>query len=136
MPPRTTAREIGNYGERVAGAFLRRNGYRVLYRNFLTDRGEIDLVCRCADVLVFVEVRSRAGIEFGRPGETIGEEKKEALLHAARRYLELLENREIFYRFDAVEVMLQAGKVPLCTLQRDIFAPSQSHSERQSAHKR
>jgi putative endonuclease len=126
MPNLKTAKEIGNYGERVAAAFLRRNGYRVLYRNFLTERGELDLVCRCAEVLVFVEVRSRAGIAFGRPGETIGAEKKEALLYAGRRYLEMLETRDIFHRFDAVEVILEPGRVPVCTLQRDLFMPSEA----------
>ncbi len=48
---------IGKYGERVAAAFLRRHGYRILYRNFLTPVGEIDLVCRCGEVLAFVEVK-------------------------------------------------------------------------------
>ena len=76
----------------------------------------------CADVLVFVEVRSRAGIEFGRPVETIGAAKQDALRYAAQRYLEKLDHPPIFHRFDAVEVMLQAGQIPTCTLQRDFFA--------------
>jgi putative endonuclease len=122
-PSFPTPTMIGSYGERVAAAFLRRQGYRVLYRNFLVPGGEIDLVCRCRDVLVFVEVRSRASVDFGRPVETIGSEKQESLRHAARRYLEMLEDREkLFYRFDAVEVMLVTGQAPVCALQRDIFS--------------
>ena len=70
-PKLVTTQEIGAYGERVAAAFLRRNDYRVLYRNYRTTRGEIDLICRDRDVLVFVEVRSRASDDFGRPAETI-----------------------------------------------------------------
>jgi putative endonuclease len=118
----TTPTEIGSYGERVAAAFLRRHGYRVLYRNFLTARGEIDLVCRCRDVLVFVEVRTRASADFGRPGETIDRAKEESLRFAAAKYLELLEAGEIYHRFDAVEVMFSQGTVPVCTLLRDFFA--------------
>jgi len=121
-PPLATTIEIGQYGERVAAAFLRRRGYRVLYRNYKTARGEIDLICRCRDVLVFVEVRSRAGEDFGRPVETIDARKREALRRAARRYLEILGRDDIHYRFDAVEVQLKTGEIPACTLLPDFFA--------------
>jgi putative endonuclease len=114
--------EIGAYGERVAAAFLRRHGYRVLTRNYRTTRGEIDLVCRCENVLVFVEVRTRASDDYGRPGETIDAAKQDALRYAAGRYLELLDNRDILHRFDAVEVMLKTGDIPVCTLLVDLFA--------------
>jgi putative endonuclease len=106
----------------VAAAFLRRNGYRILYRNYRTTRGEIDLICRHNDVLVFVEVRTRANISFGRPVETIDADKQESLRYAAQRYLELLDHRDIHYCFDAVEVILNAGEIPACTLQRDLFS--------------
>lgn len=101
---------------------MRRHGYRVLYRNYRTTRGEIDLVCRHGDLLVFVEVRSRASEEYGRPVETIHEAKQEALRYAARRYLELLDREDILYRFDAVEVRLKSGEIPECTLLSDFFA--------------
>jgi len=112
----------GAHGERVAASFLRRHGYRVLYRNYLTERGEIDLICRHRDVLVFVEVRSRESTDFGRPVETIGADKQEALRYAAGRYLALLGRTDIHYRFDAVEVMLAEGLVPECTLIANLFA--------------
>ena len=118
----TTARERGSYGERVAASFLRRNGYRVLARNFATPVGEIDLVCRCGDVLAFVEVRTRASTDFGRPGETIDPRKQEALRRTAARYLELLGRPDVYYRFDAVEVMLVTGQVPACSLHQDWFS--------------
>ena len=118
----TTAAKTGSYGERVAAAFLRRQGYRVLYRNFLTRVGEIDLVCRCGEVLAFVEVRTRGSTEFGQPAETIDARKRDALREAARCYLELLEQADVYYRFDAVEVILVAGQVPVCTLQQDLFS--------------
>ena len=106
----------------MAAAFLRRHGYRVLTRNFKTTGGEIDLVCRHGDVLVFVEVKTRAGADVVRPAEAIDERKEEALRHAARRYLELLDREDIAYRFDAVEVRLKAGDVPACALLPNYFA--------------
>jgi putative endonuclease len=117
-----TASEIGSYGERVAAAFLRRQGYRVLYRNFQTERGEIDLVCRHGKILAFVEVRTRAGTAFGQPAETIDAAKQEALRYAADRYLHLLDRDDINYRFDAVEVMLSPGEIPTCHLIADLFS--------------
>ena len=123
-PRLATTAEIGAYGERVAAAFLRRHGYRVLTRNYKTTGGEIDLVCRHGDVLVFVEVKTRAGVDIVRPVEAIDDRKEEALRHAARRYLELLDRAggEIRYRFDAVEVRLKAGDIPACTLLPNYFA--------------
>jgi len=121
-PKLLTTAEIGSYGERVAAAFLRQQGYRVLYRNYRTTRGEIDLIGRAGELLVFVEVRTRSSENFGRPAETINAAKKEALRFAASRYLGLLGREDVLYRFDAVEVMLNTGQVPVCTLQPDLFS--------------
>jgi putative endonuclease len=106
----------------VAGVFLRRQGYRVLTRNYKTTGGEIDLVCRHGEILVFVEVKTRAEIGFVRPSEAIDARKEEALRHAARRYLEMLDREDVTYRFDAVEVHLKAGAIPVCTLVPAYFA--------------
>lgn len=93
----------------------------MLTRNYKTIRGEIDLVCRHGDVLIFVEVKTRAEVDFVRPAEAIDAAKEEALRQTARRYLELLDRAEITYRFDAVEVQLKAGDIPACTLTPNYF---------------
>jgi putative endonuclease len=120
-PLLATRAEIGNYGERVAAAFLWRRGYRVLYHNYRTERGEIDLICRSGELLVFVEVRTRSTEEFGRPAESIDIDKQESVRSAALHYLELLQREDLYYRFDVVEVVLQAGKIPVCTLHPGFF---------------
>jgi putative endonuclease len=122
MPHLPTTAEIGNYGERVAASFLRRQGYKVLTRNFKTTGGEIDLVCRHGDVLAFVEVRSRAAGSWVRGAETIDARKEKALDYASRRYLELLGRDDVTYRFDAVEIQLKPGEIPICILLPNIFA--------------
>ena len=94
----------------------------MLARNYRTTRGEIDLVCRCEDMLVFVEVRTRGREDWGRPAETIDAAKQDALRYAARRYLDLLGRDDLHYRYDAVEVILREGEIPVCTLLRDLFA--------------
>jgi len=62
----------------VAASFVRRHGYRVLTRNYKTTGGEIDLVCRHGDILAFVEVKTRAEVDFGQPAEAIDVRKEEA----------------------------------------------------------
>jgi putative endonuclease len=121
-PAFSTTVARGAHGERVAAAFLRSRGYRVLYRNYRTERGEIDLICRHGRMLVFVEVRTRENIDFGRPAETIDTRKQEALRYAAERYLSQLDRDRIYHRFDAVEVLLVEGKVPECTLIENLFS--------------
>jgi putative endonuclease len=118
----STAAEIGNYGERVAASFLRRQGYQVLTRNFKITGGELDLICRDGEILAFVEVRTRTSELFGRPAESIDARKEDALRLAARRYLEMLRKDDVSYRFDAVEVRLEQGCVPACTLVQNLFA--------------
>jgi putative endonuclease len=121
-PTLPTTAATGSYGERVASAFLHRRGYRVLYRNYKTERGEIDLICRLGKILVFVEVRTRANDQFGRPVESIDPAKESALRYAADHYLALLERNDLYYRFDAVEIILHPGQVPDCTLYPDLFS--------------
>ena len=101
---------------------MRRNGYKVLTRNYKTTRGEIDLVCRLGDILVFVEVKTRAEVGVVPPAEAIDERKEEALRRAAERYLELLDRDDVIHRFDAVEVHLKTGAVPACKLIPNYFA--------------
>jgi putative endonuclease len=58
----------GAHGEKLASRFLRSRGYKILYRNFKgRSGGEIDVVCRDRDTLVFVEVKTRPREDFGRP---------------------------------------------------------------------
>ncbi len=97
----------GALGEKLACRFLRRNGYKVLYRNFRGRRGgEIDIVCRDHDTLVFVEVKTRGGESFGRPVEAIRPGQRDRISRGAVAWLRLLDNPDILFRFDVVEVLI------------------------------
>lgn len=87
-------------------------GYRILLRQFSTASGEIDLVCRHGQTLIFVEVKARSRNDFGRPAEAVTAQKKRRLTKAALAYLQLLGNPQICFRFDVVEVFLQPGARP------------------------
>ena len=95
-------RLLGDRGERVAASALRRRGMRILRRNYRTRHGEVDLIARDGDVLVFVEVKAR---RRGDPAEAVTPEKQRRLTLAALHFLKrhgLLECRS---RFDVVAVL-------------------------------
>ncbi|HMJ06560.1 MAG TPA: YraN family protein [Chthoniobacterales bacterium] len=97
----------GAYGEKLAARFLRRAGYKILYRNFRGQTGgEIDIVCREGETLVFVEVKTRSSEDFGRPFEAIKGEQRGRISRGALAWLRLLDNPDIYFRFDVVEVVL------------------------------
>lgn len=101
----------GALGERAARDRLRRLGLRFLSANFLSRRGEIDLVFRDRDCLVFVEVKTRSSEAWNRPAAAVDEGKRRRLSLAALDYLRLLGNPPIKIRFDVVEVLLTDGRV-------------------------
>lgn len=96
----------GRRGEELAAGHLRRKGYKILRRNFRArEGGEVDLVCRDGDVLVFVEVKTRSGEGFGRPAHAVDARKRRLLMRAAFSWLRMLDMPDIGFRFDIVEVV-------------------------------
>jgi len=115
--------EFGREGERLAARYLRRNGYRVLYRNFRAPHGgEVDIVCRdkTCDTLVFVEVKSRRSLAFGAPGEAVTREKQKLIARGALAWLDLLGHPPIHFRFDIVEIVFETD-TPAFHLIKDAF---------------
>jgi putative endonuclease len=103
--------QYGELGERAAKKQLKRQGLKFLTANFRSKRGEIDLVFRDADCLVFVEVKTRSSEEWVRPAAAVNAERRWRLTRTGLDYLRLLKNPPVKVRFDIVEVLLEAGKV-------------------------
>jgi len=102
---------LGRRGEDAAVRFLKARGWHILRRNFRPRHGgEIDIVCRDGEVLVFVEVKARASEEHGRPAEAVDTRKRLRIIRGAMAWLRMLDMPEIAFRFDIVEVV-GAGKV-------------------------
>ncbi|MEI8294368.1 MAG: YraN family protein [bacterium] len=100
---------LGNFGENLAAAHLKRHGHKILYRNFRAPHGgEIDIVCRDKrhGELVFVEVKTRSIEEFGRPSDAVDEKKRSLIIRGAMKWLRMLDMPDITYRFDIVEVVI------------------------------
>lgn len=101
----------GIRGEKAAKRFLQSKGLKYLTGNFRSKRGEIDLIFRDHDCLVFVEVKTRSSEEWVRPAAAVNQEKRRLLSRCALDYLRLLKQPRIKIRFDIVEVLLEEGAV-------------------------
>ena len=101
----------GQLGERAARKHLRTAGLKFLTANFRSPRGEIDLVFRDGDCLVFVEVKTRSSADWTRPAAAVNAAKRRRLSRTALDYLKLLRRPPVKIRFDIVEVLLREGVV-------------------------
>jgi len=118
----------GASGEKLACRFLRRQGYKVLYRNFRgRSGGEIDIICRDQDTLVFIEVKTRSREDFGRPFEAIAKGQQDRISLGALAWLRMLDNPDILFRFDVVEVVMAKDFEPRIELIRNAFGLSERY---------
>ncbi len=115
--------EVGKLGERLAARFLKKKeGMGILHRNFRAPGGgELDLVCRDGDTLVFTEVKTRTSLRFGRPVEAVDKKKQLLIVRGALEWLRLLDHPDLLFRFDVVEVLLRDGELAEIHLIRNAF---------------
>lgn len=96
---------IGKQGEIKAKNYLKRRGYQILECNYRTKAGEIDLIAKEKDSLVFVEVKTRTSEEYGTPAEAVSFYKQQHMIKSARYYL-ARHGGECECRFDVIEVRM------------------------------
>jgi putative endonuclease len=106
-PDGRTTRELGQVGEELACDHLRKKGYAVVERGFRMFRGEIDVVARDGDTLVFVEVKTRADESYGRPEESVTPAKQRQIRRIAQGYLVKSSLGEVPCRFDVVAILFR-----------------------------
>jgi putative endonuclease len=106
----SSTRDLGRRGEEIALRYLARKGYQILERNYRCRYGEIDLIARDGDTLVFVEVKSRKSDIFGMPEESVGRAKQRKISTVALHYLteKTLHGRRA--RFDVVSIVTTSGE--------------------------
>jgi len=118
----TLQQENGRWGEDLAVEYLVRNGMEILQRNWRFKHTEIDIIGKEGEVLVFIEVKTRAYTSFGRPEEMVDEHKRQILIHAASIYaMQIDHDWEI--RFDIVGIIGQPGRVEEIQHFKDAFYP-------------
>ena len=98
-------KQIGGYGENIVAGYLQAKGYSILETNYVQPNiGEIDIVAKQGDYIVFVEVKYRRNLRFGRPAEAITKQKIKNLRNCAEYYLYEKVNSNALCRFDVIEV--------------------------------
>jgi putative endonuclease len=124
----SSSANLGKKGEQLAARFLKKTGYKVLYRNYQpTYGGEVDLVCRERHrlELVFVEVKTRSSERHGTPQEAVDWEKQRRIVRAAQEWLEQLDMDGVTARFDIVEVLCHEGHTEVRHI-RDAFSAEET----------
>lgn len=96
----------GDLGEKIACEYLIKNNYSILETNFTTKIGEIDIIAKEDDIVVFVEVKTRKSLKYGRPYEAVDHRKMQKIIKVAENYIVYKSRGDIQYRFDIIEVFL------------------------------
>ena len=96
---------LGIEGENIACKFLKSKGYKILLKNFRCRQGEIDIIAKDRNEIVFVEVKTRVNFNYGFPSEAVDRNKRNRIIKASKYflYVKKLENRNI--RFDVIEII-------------------------------
>lgn len=100
---------IGRRGEELAIEFLVRQRYRILERNYRKSFGEVDIIARDKNTLVFIEVKTRQSTRFGTPFEAVDIRKQRQLSRIAQEYLQSHDSADVSARFDVIAVRLDRG---------------------------
>ncbi len=100
---------LGREGEGLAVSFLRKQGYRIIKKNYRTPFGEIDIIAQDGEVVVFVEVKTRSGDAFGPPFEAVDRRKREKIRNVALSYLKKIR-KEPAARFDVLSIDLDGRR--------------------------
>ena len=116
-----TAVSIGASGEETAVKILKKNGYKIIERNYRTRQGEIDIIALDGEYTCFVEVKFRKNDDFGDPGDFIDERKREKIIKTAQYYAVKKGIYDTPMRFDAVLINAGKGKKASAEVIKDAF---------------
>jgi putative endonuclease len=94
---------LGSEGEELAVKFLKKRNYTIIARNYKTNIGEVDIIAKDGDTIVFVEVKTRANDTFGYPFEAVNRNKRKKLKNLALLYLKK-QRQEFAVRFDVISI--------------------------------
>lgn len=112
-------KELGHWGERRAAAYLRWHGYRIVGMNYARRGGEIDIIARKRQFIVFVEVKLRKNADFAEAREFVNRAKQKRVMSTAQLWL--MENDcELQPRFDVIEIYAPngaEGKIDICHIE-------------------
>jgi len=113
---------MGDYGEKVAVDWLRANNCKVLARNFKGRKGgEVDVVARDKDRILFTEVKTRRKDSVMRGLAAVNRKKQALIQRGANEWLRRLGTRDVPWRFDVIEVEVSEGEIPKVCRIENVF---------------
>lgn len=107
----TYKKTVGDFGEDLVEEYLRHKGYDILDRNFRKPFGEIDIIARIDEIVVFVEVKTRKNKYFANPSEAVTISKQQKIIKASQAYLMENDLTDSIIRFDVAEVIRVDGEI-------------------------
>lgn len=108
-----TKKELGKIGEELAVEYLEKNKYQIIKRNFYCRQGEIDIIAKDKEEIVFIEVKTRSNINFGNPSEAVNYIKQKHIYKSAQFFLYKTNSLDKLIRFDVIEVLIEEGRFNL-----------------------
>lgn len=99
-----TKQELGKKGETLAKQYLEKQGYQIIAQNFRCLQGEIDIIAKEKQELIFIEVKTRSTLKYGRPVEAVNQPKQKHMIKAAEYYLYRTKQENQCVRFDVIEL--------------------------------
>ena len=106
-------KETGNLGETIATEYLKNNKYKIIERNFSSKEGEIDIIAKENKELVFIEVKTRKNIKYGKPIDAVNYIKQKHILKVAEYYIYKNKIKNIQIRFDVIEIYIIGNKIKI-----------------------
>jgi len=113
--------DLGFKGEAMALKKIKSLGYKILVQNFRCKLGEIDIIAKDQDTLVFIEVRSKSSEKYGLPYETVNTKKQKKIRRVAEFYLMKNNLYHLYCRFDVIGIVWQHGDELQMEIIKDAF---------------
>ncbi len=101
------SQKFGQKGENIAAKALKKRGYRILEQNYRTPMGEIDIIAKDKDAIVFIEVKTRSSDNYGDPKWSVNRKKQMKISMSALNYLKEVKKSDAKARFDVVAITLR-----------------------------
>lgn len=114
-------KKIGKLGEELATKYLIEQGYEIIEKNFECKIGEIDIIAKDKDEIVFIEVKSRKVLVYGDPVDAVDTIKKKHIYRTAQYFLLIHNALEVFTRIDVIEVYMMNGKYRINHIKKAII---------------
>ncbi|MCI8277769.1 MAG: YraN family protein [Clostridia bacterium] len=102
--------ELGNKGEEIASRYLEKNEYEIIARNFKCAKGEIDIIAKDKEDIVFIEVKTRRNENYGKPVDSVNFIKQKHIKEVSKFFMYLNNIKDFSIRYDIIEIYKKENK--------------------------